>query len=71
MIENGAQPINSLQEGLRLALEGQIEKNSESLGRDAIWDKKSSVNRLVSNLLLLILISFYLFFSQNIFASTS
>ena len=47
-IENGANPINSLQEGLKLSLEGDIEKNSPSLGRDAIWGKVSRVNRLVS-----------------------
>ena len=41
MIENGANPVSSLAEGLKLALEGQIEKNSESLGRDAVWNKVS------------------------------
>ena len=35
-IENGANPINALHEGLKLSLEGDIEKNSPNLGRDAI-----------------------------------
>ena len=47
-IENGPSPVSSLQEGLRLSFEGDIEKNSESLGRDAIWSKVSKINRLVS-----------------------
>ena len=47
-IENGANPINSLAEGLKLSLEGDIEKNSPNLGRDAIWGKVSRVNKLVS-----------------------
>jgi len=45
-IENGANPINSLTEGLKLSLEGDIEKNSPNLGRDAIWSKVSRVTRL-------------------------
>ena len=48
-IENGAKPADSLAEGLKLSLEGQIEKNSESLGRDTVWDKTTKVNRLVSD----------------------
>ena len=47
-IENGANPINSLSEGLKLSLEGEVEKNSPNLGRDAVWSKVSRVNRLVS-----------------------
>merc|ERR1712176_521377 len=45
-IENGANSINSLQEGLKLSLEGDIEKHSQNLGRDAVWEKKSTINRL-------------------------
>ena len=49
VIENGAKPADSLQQGLKLSFEGEIEKNSPKLGRDAIWTKVSKVNRLVSN----------------------
>lgn len=45
-IENGPQAANSLAEGLKISLEGQIEKNSQNLGRNAIWNKVSKVNRL-------------------------
>lgn len=47
-IENGPQAANSLAEGLKISLEGQIEKGSQNLGRNAIWNKVSKVNRLVS-----------------------
>ena len=50
MIENGAKPADSLQQGLQLSLSGDIEKWSEALGRDAIWSRESRVNRLVSAL---------------------
>lgn len=46
VIENGAKPADSLQQGLKLSFEGEIEKNSPKLGRDAIWTKVSKVNRL-------------------------
>lgn len=45
-IDNGAQPINALDEGLKISFEGQVEKNSEILGRNAIWKKESRINRL-------------------------
>lgn len=51
-IENGATPINDLRDGLKISLEGDIEKNSQHLGREAVWSKKSRVNRLVSDLCL-------------------
>ena len=47
-IENGKESANSLQDGLKLALEGDIEKDSQSLGRNAVWSKVSKVNKLVS-----------------------
>ena len=50
VIENGAKPADSLQQGLKLSLEGEIEKNSANLGRDAVWTKVSKVNRLVSSI---------------------
>jgi len=49
-IENGATPVSSLQEGLKISLEGDIEKNSANLGRDAVWSRESKVNRLVSDI---------------------
>ena len=45
-IDNQTSPINSMAEGLRSALKGDIEKNSEVLGRDAVWSKETKVNRL-------------------------
>lgn len=48
-IENGAKPADTMNEGMKLSLKGQLEKNSESLGRDSVWDKETKVNRLVSN----------------------
>lgn len=48
-IENGAKPADSMSEGIKLSLEGQIEKNSESLGRDTVWNKTTKVNKLVSS----------------------
>ena len=48
-IENGAKPVDSMAEGMKLSMEGQIEKNSESLGRDTVWNKSTKVARLVSN----------------------
>ena len=47
-IENGPNSSNSLQEGLKLNLDGQIEKNSPNLGRDTVWNKTSKVNKMVS-----------------------
>ena len=47
-IENGAKPVELLQDGLRMGLEGQIEKNSPSLGRNALYNKQSRINKLVS-----------------------
>ena len=47
-IDNNNNPINSLSEGLRISLEGQVEKNSPSLGRNALYSKTSRINKLVS-----------------------
>ena len=47
-IENGANSADSIQEGLKLSMEGDIEKRSESLGRDAVWSKVTKINKLVS-----------------------
>jgi hypothetical protein len=41
-------------EGLKISLEGDIEKRSPTLGRDAVYHKKSKINKLVSKLLMFI-----------------
>lgn len=38
--------INHIAEGIRLAMSGKIEKNSELLGRNAIWTKTQRIARL-------------------------
>lgn len=38
-IDNNNNPINMLSEGLKISLEGDVEKNSPSLGRNAIYHK--------------------------------
>lgn len=45
-IHHDEKPVNSLHDGLMLNLEGQLEKNSEILGRNAIWRKNSKVHKL-------------------------
>ena len=40
-----------LSDGLRISLEGQVEKRCPSLGRDAIYTLKKKINKLVSNIL--------------------
>lgn len=47
-IDNNGNPINMLFEGLKISLEGDIEKRSPTLGRDAIYRKKSKISKLVS-----------------------
>lgn len=48
-IDNDNNPINSMAEGLRISMGGQLEKNSPSLGRNAIYQKTSRINKLVSS----------------------
>lgn len=40
------QNIDHLHEGVKLALEGQFEKNSAVLGRNAIWNKTARIKKL-------------------------
>jgi ubiquitin carboxyl-terminal hydrolase 14 len=47
-IDNGNKPIDMLQEGLKISLEGQIEKFSPFLNRNALYTKTSKINKLVS-----------------------
>lgn len=47
-IDNGNKPIDILNEGLKISLTGQIEKHSQTLGRNALYLKESKINSLVS-----------------------
>lgn len=38
--------VDHLHEGLSLALEGSVEKHSEVLGRNAVWNKRQKINTL-------------------------
>lgn len=49
-IDNNNNPINHMAEGLKISLEGDIEKYSDILGRNAIYFKQSMVNKLPSYL---------------------
>ena len=51
-IDNNNNPINMLWEGIKISLEGDIEKRSQTLGRDAVYHKTSRINKLVSHILL-------------------
>ena len=46
-IDNNNNPINHLAEGLKISLEGDVEKHSEKLGRNSVWFKQSKINKLV------------------------
>lgn len=48
-IDNNNNPINMLAEGLKISLEGQVEKRCPSLGRDAIYNLTKRINKLVSH----------------------
>jgi len=49
-IDNGAKGVDHMSEGLKISMEGDVEKYSDALGRNAIFTQKSSVNRLPSYL---------------------
>jgi ubiquitin carboxyl-terminal hydrolase 14 len=38
--------VDHIQEGIKLWLEGSLEKNSSVLGRNALWNKKARVSKL-------------------------
>ena len=46
-IDNNNNPINHLAEGLKISLEGDVEKHSEKLGRNSVWFKQSKINKIV------------------------
>ncbi|CAG9313885.1 unnamed protein product [Blepharisma stoltei] len=46
IIDNEGQPVDHLPDGIRAGLEGFIEKQSESLGRNAQYKKTQRINRL-------------------------
>lgn len=43
---NIQETVNHIHEGLRLAMEGTLEKRSDVLGRDAIWNKRQRLSSL-------------------------
>ena len=43
---DGSSQIDHVQEGLMLGLEGKVEKNSDVLGRNALWKKSSRISKL-------------------------
>lgn len=45
-IDNNNNPINHLGEGLKISLEGDIEKHSPFVDRNCVYEKKSKINRL-------------------------
>ena len=49
-IDNNNNPINHMMEGLKISLEGDIEKYSDILGRNSIYFKQSKINKLPSYL---------------------
>ena len=49
-IDNNNNPINHMLEGLKISLEGDIEKYSDILGRNSIYFKQSKINKLPSYL---------------------
>ncbi len=49
-IDNNNKPIDHMLEGLKVSLDGDIEKYSDILGRNSIYFKQSKVNKLPSYL---------------------
>lgn len=49
-IDNNNNPVNHMIEGLKVSLEGDIERRSQALGRNCIYNKKQQVNKLPSYL---------------------
>ena len=49
-IDNNNKPIDDLNAGLNISLTGEMEKNSQTLGRNAIYTKTSKINKLPSYL---------------------
>ena len=48
-IDNNNKPIDHLAEGLKISLEGDLDRYSPVLGRNAVYSKKAAINRLVIN----------------------
>lgn len=46
LVCNITKDVNHVNEGIKIWLNGQLEKNSDVLGRNAIWKKQSRVDRL-------------------------
>ena len=50
-IDNENDPISFLQDGIKLSLAGSVTKNSPTLGRDALYLKNMSINKLVLDII--------------------
>jgi len=50
MIHAGSEAVNNIKEGISYGLTSQVEKNSESLGRNALYKKTSRMQNLPSYL---------------------
>ena len=46
LVCNITKDTNHVSEGLKIGLEGTLEKNSQVLGRNAIWKKELRINKL-------------------------
>lgn len=49
-IDNNNNPISNIDEGLEISLKGQLEKFSEMLQRNAVFEKSQKINKLPSYL---------------------
>ena len=50
-IDNNNNPIDNMQEGIDISLNGEIDKMSPVLGRDARYTQKKKINKLVSKIM--------------------
>ena len=48
-IDNNGTPIDNMQEGIKISFNGEMDKNSPSLGREARYTQTKKINKLVSN----------------------
>jgi hypothetical protein len=48
-IDNNGTPIDNMQDGIKISFNGEMDKNSPSLGREARYTQTKKINKLVSN----------------------
>lgn len=46
IIDNQMDPVNNLKDGIKIALEEEVEKYSDKLEKNTIWDKISKISSL-------------------------